>query len=119
MADSHLAPIIIKKRKHGAHPFHGGHWKVALADFMTAMFIVFLLLWLLNQTTPEQREGIADYFSPASVSRQVSGASGVLGGQSLTVKGPQRQDSAPLGPPGGGPSSPETGEGTTDKPGFV
>ena len=79
MAASNLPPIIIKKRKKHHAEHHGGAWKVALADFMTAMFIVFLLLWLLNQTTPEQKSGIAEYFSPAAVSRNTSGSGGVLG----------------------------------------
>jgi chemotaxis protein MotB len=118
MAASNLPPIIIKKKKraHGEH--HGGAWKVALADFMTAMFIVFLLLWLINQTTPEQRSGIADYFAPASVSRNTSGSGGMLGGQSIVQPGVQRSPSSPLGAPGGGPTSPQEGEGNTEVPGY-
>lgn len=78
--------IIKKKKKHGDHAHHGGAWKVAYADFVTAMMAFFLLLWLLNVTTDEQRRGIADYFDPASISRESSGAGGVLGG--LTVGSP-------------------------------
>jgi len=81
------APIIIKKGKKHRHEFHGGNWKVAMADFMTSMFIFFLLLWLLNIVSKEQREGIADYFAPASVSRSTSGSGGILGGQSIIVDG--------------------------------
>ena len=62
-------PIIIKKVKKGVHAAHGGAWKVAYADFVTAMMAFFLLLWLLNVTTDEQKKGVADYFSPASVRR--------------------------------------------------
>ena len=75
--------IIIKKVKKGGHGHHGGAWKVAYADFVTAMMAFFLLLWLLNSTTQEQKKGIADYFAPASVARSNSGSGGVLGGQVL------------------------------------
>ena len=59
--------IIIRKEEvvEGGH--HGGAWKVAYADFVTAMMAFFLLMWLLNATTAEQRSGIADYFSPTNV----------------------------------------------------
>jgi chemotaxis protein MotB len=81
-------PIIIKRiKKVQGHAHHGGAWKVAYADFVTAMMAFFLLMWLLNVTTDEQRKGIADYFSPASVSPQQSGSGGVLGGQTLIVDG--------------------------------
>lgn len=80
-------PIIIKKIKKGGHGHHGGAWKVAYADFVTAMMAFFLLLWLLNATTEEQRSGLADYFSPASVSNPSSGAGGVLGGKTISVEG--------------------------------
>lgn len=74
-------PILIIKKKGGhAHGHHGGAWKVAYADFVTAMMAFFLLLWLLNVTTEEQRLGIANYFMPESVSTSNSGAGGVLGG---------------------------------------
>src|ERR1700742_789905 len=80
------APIIIKKVKKGGHGgHHGGGWKVAYADFVTAMMAFFLLLWLLNVTTDVQRKGIADYFSPASISRSDSGAGGVFGGLTITA----------------------------------
>ena len=73
--------IIIKKvKKGGGHGHHGGAWKVAYADFVTAMMAFFLLLWLLNATTEVQKQGIADYFSPISVSRNTGGAGGMLGG---------------------------------------
>jgi flagellar motor protein MotB len=57
--------IVIKKIKKGGHGgHHGGAWKVAYADFVTAMMAFFLLMWLINTTTPEQKRGIADYFAP-------------------------------------------------------
>ena len=73
-------PIIIKKVKKAAHAHHGGAWKIAYADFVTAMMAFFLLLWLISMTTPEQKKGLADYFSPPNVIATPSGAGGVLGG---------------------------------------
>ena len=79
---ANLAPVIIikrgKKSAHAAH--HGGAWKVAYADFVTAMMAFFLLLWLLNATTEVQKQGISDYFSPATVSQSSGGAAGGKGG---------------------------------------
>ena len=77
------------RRKHagqvaGGH--HGGAWKVAYADFVTAMMAFFLLLWLLGATTEKQRRGIADYFTPTLVKlkEQSAGSNGLLGGSSIT-----------------------------------
>lgn len=86
MADE-IAPIIVKKVKKGGHGHHGGAWKVAYADFVTAMMAFFLLLWLLNVTTTEQKEGLSDYFAPTSSSLSQSGAGGLLGGQSMQTEG--------------------------------
>ncbi|KPF90412.1 flagellar motor protein [Novosphingobium sp. AAP83] len=79
-------PIIVKKITMVAAGHHGGAWKVAYADFVTAMMAFFLLMWLLGATTEKQRKGIADYFTPTLVKmRQGSaGGYGVLGGSSLT-----------------------------------
>src|SRR5690606_25067675 len=78
------APIRIKKVKKGhGHAHHGGAWKVAYADLVTAMMAFFLLMWLINTTSPEQKRGIADYFAPASVSESTSGSGGILGGTAL------------------------------------
>jgi chemotaxis protein MotB len=74
--------VVIKKIKKGGHGgHHGGAWKVAYADFVTAMMAFFLLMWLINTTTPEQKRGIADYFAPQSIAQTVSGSGGVLGGK--------------------------------------
>jgi chemotaxis protein MotB len=81
-------PILIKKVKKvsgGGH--HGGAWKVAYADFVTAMMAFFLLMWLINTTSPEQKRGLAEYFAPASVSDATSGAGGILGGTALDDNG--------------------------------
>src|SRR5256885_16244844 len=75
----------IKKVSGGGH--HGGAWKVAYADFVTAMMAFFLLMWLINTTSPQQKRGIADYFAPASVSETTSGSGGILGGTSLSDDG--------------------------------
>ena len=96
MADSNERPIIIKKIvKAGGHGHHGGSWKVAYADFVTAMMAFFLLLWLLNVTTDEKKMGIADYFAPASISKSQSGAGAILGGTTMTVAGAMRTAQAP------------------------
>lgn len=87
-------PIIIKKVKKGhGHAHHGGAWKVAYADFVTAMMAFFLLMWLINTTDPEQKLGIAEYFAPATVSASTSGAGGILGGTSLGSDGALGQGS--------------------------
>ena len=79
------APIIVKKVTVIEAGHHGGAWKVAYADFVTAMMAFFLLLWLLGATTEDQRKGLADYFTPTLVKtkEQSAGADGVLGGSSL------------------------------------
>ena len=88
--------IIVKRIKKGGHAHHGGAWKVAYADFVTAMMAFFLLLWLLNATTDAQKRGIADYFSPTLATKSTtSGAGGVLGGQTMTVNGSQVSNAAP------------------------
>ena len=79
-------PIIVKKVTIVAAAHHGGAWKVAYADFVTAMMAFFLLLWLLGSTSEEQRKGLADYFTPTLVKtkEQSAGSDGLLGGSSLT-----------------------------------
>jgi chemotaxis protein MotB len=75
--------IIVKRIKKGGEGHHGGAWKVAYADFVTAMMAFFLLLWLLNAVTEEQLNGVADYFTPIAASTRESGAGGALGGQTI------------------------------------
>ncbi|MEQ8557477.1 MAG: flagellar motor protein MotB [Henriciella sp.] len=83
-----VQPIIIKRKKVvKADGHHGGAWKVAYADFVTAMMAFFLLMWLLNATTEEQRKGIADYFNPTiPVSRISGGGSDGLNGSSIMTE---------------------------------
>ena len=86
-----LQPIIIKRVKKGGHAAHGGAWKIAYADFVTAMMAFFLLMWLLGSTTDGDKKGIADYFqSPLKIAMSGGSGSGdsnsILkgGGESLT-----------------------------------
>ena len=85
MSDRSNAPIIIKRKKVVAGDgHHGGAWKVAYADFVTAMMAFFMLMWLLNATTEQQRKGIADYFSPTiPINRVSGGGSGAFGGDNI------------------------------------
>lgn len=92
-----LQPIIIKKIKKGGHGHHGGAWKVAYADFVTAMMAFFLLLWLLNVTTDEQKEGIAEYFSPTVAVSPSSGGAGVFGGSSAFETETKMDSANPFG----------------------
>jgi chemotaxis protein MotB len=81
-----LQPIIVKKIKKGGHGHHGGAWKIAYADFVTAMMAFFLLMWLLGSTTEGDKKGIADYFnSPLKVALLASGSG--AGDASHVVKG--------------------------------
>ena len=85
--------VLIRKEEivEGGH--HGGSWKVAYADFVTAMMAFFLLMWLLNATTEEQRKGLADYFSPNSVlSHNSSGVGQPFGGRTAFSDGAMLSD---------------------------
>ena len=84
-AQSNLAPVIIKRKKKGVDGgHHGGAWKVAYADFVTAMMAFFMMMWLLNATTEQQRQGLADYFSPTiPINRISGGGDGSFGGDSI------------------------------------
>ncbi len=82
MADDR--PIIIKRvKKKGGHGHHGGAWKIAYADFVTAMMAFFLLMWLISNVSEEQLSGIAEYFSPNASSDIIGGAGGIMGGKVL------------------------------------
>ncbi|MDA8231229.1 MAG: OmpA family protein [Magnetospirillum sp.] len=87
--------IIIKRVKKVAGGHHGGAWKVAYADFVTAMMAFFLLLWLLNAVTEEQLTGISNYFAPTMASKSESGAGGILGGQVIGEGAEQSNTSSP------------------------
>ncbi len=96
MSANNLAPIIIKRKKIvGGDAHHGGAWKVAYADFVTAMMAFFLLMWLLNATTESQRKGIADYFNPSiPLSRVSGGGDGSFGGDSVFTEKTLAQNGA-------------------------
>jgi chemotaxis protein MotB len=86
MADKKLQPIIIKRVKKTAHAHHGGAWKIAYADFVTAMMAFFLLMWLLGSTAQGELQGIAAYFnSPLKVA--MSGGSGAGNSSSIVPGG--------------------------------
>ena len=81
-----LQPIIIKRVKKGGHAVHGGAWKIAYADFVTAMMAFFLLMWLLGSTSEGDKKGISDYFqSPLKVAMQ--GGSGAGASNSIITGG--------------------------------
>src|ERR1700679_3228019 len=92
MAEGDIIIKKVKKVSGGGH--HGGAWKVAYADFVTAMMAFFLLMWLINTTSPQQKRGIADYFAPASVSQSTSGSGGILAGTALGDAGTKSNGSA-------------------------
>ncbi|MBS0447524.1 MAG: flagellar motor protein MotB [Proteobacteria bacterium] len=81
-----LQPIIIKRVKKGGHAAHGGAWKIAYADFVTAMMAFFLLMWLLGSTTDGDKKGIADFFNAPLKVALLGGGSG-SGDSSSVVKG--------------------------------
>jgi len=96
MADEGLRPIIVKRVKKGGGGHHGGAWKIAYADFVTAMMAFFLLMWLIGSTTKGDLQGIAEYFAtPLKVAMSGGSGSGdsssVIqgGGQDLTRKNGQ------------------------------
>jgi len=110
--------IIIKKVKKVADGGHHGAWKVAYADFVTAMMAFFLMLWLLNVTTDEAKDIISSYFDPSHrrVSDSRSGAGGVLGGLSISPDGAQITNLQPIHNPeasGAMIQNPKQGEEST------
>jgi chemotaxis protein MotB len=111
-----VQPIIIKKVKKAAHAHHGGAWKIAYADFVTAMMAFFLLMWLISMTTQEQKIGLAEYFAPPNVSPSTSGAGGVLMGTALDASGnkPSALRDAAMGSAGqeGATRRPSAGRGS-------
>ena len=93
-----LQPIIVKKVKKGGHAVHGGAWKIAYADFVTAMMAFFLLMWLLGSTSEGDKKGLSDYFTaPLKVSMLGGSGAGASksvlpgGGSDLTQKNGQNK----------------------------
>ncbi len=111
MAKDEVNITIVKRKKviEGGH--HGGAWKVAYADFVTAMMAFFLLMWLLNATTERQRKGIADYFAPTIPISPISGGgNGMLEGDAVLAV-----DTLTKNDTGGVTSPQETGSDETQK----
>lgn len=105
--------IIIKRKKVIAGGHHGGAWKVAYADFVTAMMAFFLLMWLLSASTEKQRKGIADYFSPTiPISPISAGGDSVMNGETVLTQETLAKDGV-----GGVQSDQETGEDEMQKGG--
>jgi chemotaxis protein MotB len=90
LSDEEDRPIYIKKIPPPPQPPHGGAWKVAYADFVTAMMAFFLLLWLLSVATVDQKIGISNYFEPIGEIKGSSGSNGVFGGVSMTESGSEQ-----------------------------
>jgi chemotaxis protein MotB len=85
--------IVLKREEAAGHAHHGGAWKVAYADFVTAMMAFFLLMWLLNATSAEQRAGLADYFAPSNVlGRSTTGSGQPFGGKTPHSEGELTSD---------------------------
>jgi chemotaxis protein MotB len=82
--DAAVAPIIIKRVKKRGHAHHGGSWKVAFADFATAMMAFFLLMWLMGATDEKQKGAISEYFNNPSA---IAGASTVPSPSSIQGPG--------------------------------
>lgn len=110
-----MATIIVKKVKKGHHGHHGGAWKIAYADFVTAMMAFFLLMWLISMTTQEQKIGLAEYFAPSTLSSSQSGAGGMLAGKSLDKSGnkPSTPSDAETGSADRGDSARASSQGRT------
>lgn len=114
MRDTTEAPTIIKRKKvSGGDGHHGGAWKVAYADFVTAMMAFFMLMWLLNATTEQQRKGLADYFSPTiPINRSSGGGTGAFGGDNIFSDDVLAQSGTGIIQPSVGPEQVQTEEET-------
>jgi len=130
MADDHghgHGDIIIIKKKGGhGHGHHGGAWKIAFADFMTAMFAFFLVLWIINASDKDTKTVIARYFNPVKLENPAKAKKGVMGSNSAPTEGkeekadktsgePAKDKDAKGAPPPGGEKSKEQKEATKEK----
>ncbi|MGI9462739.1 MAG: flagellar motor protein MotB, partial [Aestuariivirgaceae bacterium] len=111
-SDEKLQPIIIVKRGGGDHDdHHGGVWKIAFADFMTAMMAFFLVMWLINASNDETRSQVASYFNPVKLTDAVTAPKGVRHSDPVTNIPEKAEDAGQGGQPGQGG---KTGEGEAD-----
>ncbi len=128
MADER--PIIIKRIKKVSGGHHGGAWKVAYADFVTAMMAFFLLLWLLNAVTEEQKKGIANYFRPTLAVQNTSATFTILAGQAQPMEemsggssvqtetdDPEEADTTQPEPAAADSNTPQSDDGDKPQPG--
>ncbi len=109
--------IIIKRIKKISGGHHGGAWKVAYADFVTAMMAFFLMLWLLSSTTKEQKEGLAEYFTLSQVSSSTGGGDGLLSGKSVNDEKSISDGSPTITLSMAPPAPPPSAEGEADDSG--
>ncbi|MFM9890873.1 MAG: flagellar motor protein MotB [Rickettsiales bacterium] len=118
--DDAKRPIIIKKIKKGGHAHHGGAWKVAYADFVTAMMAFFLLLWILASTPKAKLEGLAEYFTPTTGIKDSQGIGFKGGIAESTIGSSKTNQSAPAlvvghTPAGTVPDNPEESKSESDQ----
>jgi len=116
-------PLILRKRIRLPAAPHGGAWKVAYADFVTAMMAFFLLLWLLNVTTEDKKQGISDFFEPVGVSKEQTGSGSVLKGLAMDAQGALRSAGSPpritVAIPTFGSRNSGTSQGANDAPDAI
>ena len=93
MADDHHHGdiIIVKKKSGGGHGHHGGAWKIAFADFMTAMMAFFLVLWIINATDKSTKTVIARYFNPVKLENPAKAKKGVHGATASPTEGKEEK----------------------------
>ena len=95
MAENKDAPIILRRiEEEEDHPPHGGAWKVALADLMTAMMAFFLIMWLISSSDEAELTALAEYFTPSNAREQKAGGAGILWGESPGTEGIQGEPSS-------------------------
>jgi chemotaxis protein MotB len=100
MADGHHGDIIIVRKKvSGGHGHHGGAWKIAFADFMTAMMAFFLVLWIINASDKDTKTVIARYFNPVKLENPARAKKGVHGSTAAPTEGKDDHSDKSSGPP--------------------
>jgi chemotaxis protein MotB len=104
-----LQPIIVKKIKKGGHAVHGGAWKIAYADFVTAMMAFFLLMWLLGSTSEGDKKGLSDYFT-APLKVAMMGGTGAGASNSIIQGRRQRPHQGQRPEPQGHAARPDPGQ---------
>jgi chemotaxis protein MotB len=112
MAKHDTGRVVVRRKRAYGESHHGGSWKIAYADFMTAMMAFFLLMWILSVSDENQLTGIADYFAPAKISMQAPGGTGPLAGETIGPKGvlnaSRANDAIPANPGVGQATDPST-----------